>query len=107
MLSELIAAFDALTTDTRVVVLRAGSEDPVWCAGFDIKSLEPGYDPLASDGLLQALFTRISDCPAPVIGMVHGSAWGGGTDLALRCDILVGDPSAEFAFTPAKIRSAL
>jgi methylmalonyl-CoA decarboxylase len=35
--------------------------------------------------------------------MLHGSAWGGGTDLALRCDLLVGDPTCSFAFTPAKL----
>jgi methylmalonyl-CoA decarboxylase len=38
-----------------------------------------------------------------VIAMLHGSAWGGACDLALRCDILIGDPSASLAFTPARI----
>ena len=82
MLSELIVAFDRLTPETRAVILRAGPEDLVWCSGFDIKSLQPAYDPLAKDGQLQALFGRISACTAPVIGMIHGSTWGGGTDLA-------------------------
>ena len=103
MLAELIAAFDALSSEIRVVVLRTGPDDPVWCAGFDIKSLKPGFDPLAHDGLLQSLFGRISNCAAPVIGMIHGSTWGGGTDLALRCDMLIGDPTAQFAFTPARL----
>jgi methylmalonyl-CoA decarboxylase len=58
---------------------------------------------LAQDGDLQGLFRRIQDHPAPVIAMVHGSAWGGGTDLALRCDIVVGDPTCTFAFTPARL----
>lgn len=103
MLSELTEAFDSLPTGIRAVVLRAGPQDRVWCAGFDIAALEPGRDPLAQDGALQALFRRVRDCPAPVIGMVHGSAWGGGTDLALRCDILLGDPTASLAFTPARL----
>ena len=103
MLTELIAAFDQLSSETRVVILRAGSDDLVWCAGFDIRSLSPGHDPLARNGLLQKLFERVAACPAPVIGMVRGSAWGGGTDLALRCDILIGDTSCQFAFTPARL----
>ena len=103
MLTELIAAFDRLTSETRAIILRAGPKDLVWCSGFDIKSLKPEFDPLAVDGQLQRLFARISASPAAVIGMIHGSAWGGGTDLAFRCDILIGDRSAQFAFTPARL----
>ena len=103
MLTSLIAAFDALDPEIRAVILRAGADDPVWCAGFDIRALSPGHDPLAQGGQLQALFDRVSDCPAPVIGMIRGSTWGGGTDLALRCDLLVGDRSSQFAFTPARL----
>jgi methylmalonyl-CoA decarboxylase len=103
MLDALIVAFDSLAPDTRAVVLRAGPADKVWCAGFDIGALAPGRDPLAQDGKLHDLFRHVRDCPCPVIGMLHGSAWGGGTDLALRCDILIGDPTASLAFTPARL----
>jgi methylmalonyl-CoA decarboxylase len=103
MLDGLAAAFDRLGSGTRAVILRAGAADKVWCAGFDINALAPGRDPLARDGKLQALFRRLADCPAPVIAMLHGSAWGGGTDLALRCDILIADPTCTLAFTPAKL----
>jgi len=103
MLDGLTAAFDHLPPETRAVILRTGAADKVWCAGFDIGALAPGRDPLARDGQLQALFRRLGECPAPIIAMLHGSAWGGGTDLALRCDILIGDPSCSLAFTPAKL----
>ncbi len=103
MLAGLIAAFDGLPPDTRAVILRAGPSDKVWCAGFDIGALAPGRDPLARDGMLHGLFGRVWNCPAPVIGMLHGTAWGGGADLALRCDILIGDPTCSLAFTPAKL----
>lgn len=103
MLAELISAFKNLSSDTRAVVLGAEHGNSVWCAGFDINLLSPGQDPLARDGELQSLFAHIATCHAPVIGMVHGSAWGGGTDLALRCDILVGDTTAQFAFTPSRL----
>ena len=87
----------------RAVVLRAAPGCTVWCAGFDIGELSAGHDPLARSGPLQALFGAIHDCPAPVIAMIHGSAWGGGTDLALRCDIAIADPTCTLAFTPAKL----
>lgn len=103
MLAAMTGAFDTLPEDVRAVVLRAGPTDKVWCAGFDIAALAPGIDPLAQGGALHGLFRRLRDCRAPVIGMLHGSAWGGGTDLALRCDILIGDPTASLAFTPARL----
>ncbi len=104
MLRALAAAFDGLAgQDLRAVVLRAAPGDSVWCAGFDIAELAPGRDPLARDGALQDVFRRVAECPAPVIAMLHGSAWGGGTDLALRCDLIVGDPTASLAFTPARL----
>lgn len=104
MLAGLCAAFEGLRgRDVRAVVLRAGAGASVWCAGFDIGELAPGADPLRHDGPLQALFRHVRDCPAPVIAMLHGSAWGGGTDLALRCDILVADPGCTLAFTPARL----
>ena len=104
MLDGLCRAFGSLATqDIRAVVLRARPNDTVWCAGFDIGELSPDVDPLVQDGPLQALFRCVADCPAPVIAMLHGSAWGGGTDLALRCDISVADPTCSLAFTPARL----
>lgn len=103
MLTEFVAAFRALPPDVRAVVVRAGPEDKVWCAGFDIAELGPGIDPLRHGGLLQEAFGCIRACPAPVIAMLHGSAWGGGCDLALRCDIAIADDTCTLAFTPAKL----
>ena len=103
MLTEFVAAFRAMGPEVRAVVVRAGPEDRVWCAGFDIAELAPGVDPLRHGGLLQEAFGCIRDCPAPVIAMLHGSAWGGGCDLALRCDVAIADPTCTLAFTPAKL----
>lgn len=102
MISALSGALDESRT-ARAVVLRSAAGASVWCAGFDIGALSPGFDPLAQGGALQGVFRRIQDHPAPVIAMMHGSAWGGGTDLALRCDIIIADPTCTLAFTPAKL----
>ena len=102
MIEALSDAFDQAKS-ARSIVLRSVAGSAVWCAGFDIGALSPGFDPLAQGGALQGLFRRVQDHPAPVIAMLHGSAWGGGTDLALRCDIVIGDPTCTLAFTPAKL----
>ncbi len=104
MLLGLVDAFARAAKDrARAVVLRATAGTRVWCAGFDIGDLGPGIDPLARGGLLQRLFTAVHACPAPVIAMLDGTAWGGGTDLALRCDIALASPACTLAFTPARL----
>ncbi len=35
--------------------------------------------------------------------MVHGSVWGGATDLVLSCDMIIGDETSAFAITPANL----
>ncbi len=102
MIDALRRAIDGVG-DARAVILRASQPCTVWSAGFDIGALGPGVDPLAPGGALMGLFHAIRDCPAPVIAMVHGSCWGGGTDLALRCDLLIADTTCTLAFTPGKI----
>ena len=103
VLRGLMDAFAEAAGNARAVVLRSAAGSPVWCAGFDIGDLVPGQDPLAQDGPLQALFHAIQDCPCPVIAMLDGTAWGGGADLALRCDIAVASPACTLAFTPARL----
>lgn len=101
-LAALTAALDA-ARGARAVILRAGAGNKVWCAGFDIDDLAPGFDPLAEAGPLKCLFRAVQSCPCPVIAMLDGTAWGGGTDLALRCDIAVASPACTLAFTPARL----
>ena len=104
MLAGLTDAFaEVAAVRSRAVILRAAPGNPVWCAGFDIGDLAPGIDPLAQDGPLKTVFGAVADCAAPVIAMLDGTAWGGGTDLALRCDIAIASPACTLAFTPARL----
>ena len=88
----------------RAVVLRANPGTAVWSAGHDFRELPTrGSDPLAYQDPLERLIRAVEHFPAPVIGMVDGSVWGGAFELALVCDLLTGSPNASFAITPAKI----
>src|SRR5262249_49317280 len=49
------------------------------------------------------LLRAIALFPAPVIAMVHGTVWGGATDLVLSCDLIIGDETCSFAITPANL----
>ncbi len=104
LIGEAIAAFAAMRGEASVVVLRAASKNKVWSAGHDLPELSPkGQDPLAWRDPLEQMLRAVRDFPGPVVAMIDGSVWGGACDLALDCDIALGDADASFAFVPAKI----
>lgn len=87
-----------------VVVLTAAPGSRCWSAGADLAEIEKsGSDPLSYDSPLERALRAVEAFPGPVIAMVRGGVWGGACDLALTCDMVVGDPSATFAITPVKV----
>ena len=54
---------------------------------------------LALAGMLDALNTL----PQPLIGRVHGNAFGGGVGLACVCDVAIGVTGAKFGLTETKL----
>ena len=90
--------------EIRAVVLRAQPGVKVWSAGHDVSELpDGGRDPLGWADPLRVLIRAIHEFPAPVLGFIEGSVWGGACEVAMACDILVATPEASFAITPAKL----
>ncbi|OGR65666.1 MAG: methylmalonyl-CoA decarboxylase [Elusimicrobia bacterium GWB2_63_22] len=102
---ELVAALEDLKAKkVPVIILRAAKDSRVWSAGHDITQLPKVHnDPLAYDSPMEIAFRAIQNYPGPVIAMIQGSVWGGATDLAVTCDLAVGDETATFAITPVKM----
>ena len=105
MIDEMVTAFDKFeANNTRVVILRSNPGVGVWCAGLRIDQLpSPENDPVPYEYKLEKILKRIEHFPGVVIALIDGSVWGGGCELVLACDILIGSPRASFAITPAKI----
>ena len=91
------------TAEARVVVIRAAADAKVWSAGHDVNELPQGQDPLSYSDALERLLRAVAAFPRPVVAMVHGSVWGGATDLVLSCDLVIGDETSSFAITPANL----
>ena len=90
--------------EIRAVILRAQPGAKVWSAGHDVKELPGrGRDPLGWNDPLRILIRTVQEYPAPIIGMIEGSVWGGACEVAMACDILVITPEVTFAITPAKM----
>jgi enoyl-CoA hydratase len=78
-----------------IVVTGAGSS---FCAGADLDEVY-GEQFLAA---LQAMIRAITRAPVPVVAAVNGPAIGGGTQLALACDLRVATDRAVFAIPTAR-----
>jgi methylglutaconyl-CoA hydratase len=90
-----------LNVDVRVVALRGAGDD--FCVGLDAEEwLASSRRPLAeleqSAARLGTLFRHLRELPKPVVGIVHGRAFGTGAGLATACDITLAAESAELGY---------
>jgi len=108
MIAELHTAGDQLAADdnVRVVVLRA--EGKTFCAGGDLEWMRTQMNADAASRRaaaekLAAMLGRLNTLPKPLIGCVHGNAFGGGVGLMSICDVVIGVEGAKFGLTETKL----
>ena len=100
-ISELGDAVEDVAADDSMRVLVLTGAGQAFCAGGDLKALRGGDEPggWVSDSTddirrgfkgAQRLMLGLQAMEKPVIGMINGSAVGGGFDLACACDIRIG-----------------
>lgn len=99
-LNEIAAAVEACQADDDIgaIVLESAVED-AFIAGGDIQDFE------AIDGsswkrefrtAIRNVETAIEDRPTPVVAAVDGVALGGGTEIAMMCDLIIASERARF-----------
>lgn len=110
MVGELCQAFDKLGQDPSVRAIVLTSTGSVFCAGADVNWM--GSDGTVSVSQAQKdaeqlmkMFRAIDECPCPVIGRIHGAAFGGGVGLIAVCDIAVA--VEDLTFTLSEVRLGL
>ena len=90
--------------ETRVVIITAAGEK-AFCAGADLKERAtlPPEKVKAYIFTIRNLFTSIEQLNKAVIAAVNGVALGGGTELALACDIRVASTNATMGLTETRL----
>ena len=92
--------------EIRVVVLAGKGE--TFCAGGDINWMKAQLNAtreqrIAESRKLAMMLKSLNELPKPLIGLIHGSAYGGGVGLMCVCDSVVAVDSARFGLTETRL----
>ena len=90
---------DACAADDSVQAIVIACEGRTFIAGADIR--EFGAPPKAPH--LPDVVQHIEDCEKPVVAAIHGTALGGGLEVALSCHYRVGVPTAKIGLPEVKL----
>lgn len=105
LLQELqIKLEEAAQSDARVVIL-TGAGQKAFCAGADLKERRGMDESQVRQAVarIRRVIQAVASLPMPVIAAVNGVAFGGGTELALACDLRVSAESAKFGLTETSL----
>lgn len=108
MIAEITQTFHDLNArkDLRAVVLQG--EGKSFCAGADLNWMREmvnfSFIQNREDSLkLFNMFEAIAKCTLPVVGMVHGAAFGGALGLIAACDEVIAEEGTQFCFSEVKL----
>lgn len=108
MITELHDAAEQLgaETDLRVVVLAARGSH--FCAGGDLNWMREQFEADADTRREEAqklayMLRALNTLPKPLVGRVHGDAFGGGVGLMSICDTVIASEDVNFALTETRL----
>ena len=107
LIEGLLAALDALggVTGLRAVVIKGNGKH--FQAGADLKWIDAVRASSAEENIRVSRATakavaRLNHVPAPVIALVQGGCFGGGTGLIAACDVVIAADSAVFSIAEVR-----
>ncbi|WP_050528647.1 crotonase/enoyl-CoA hydratase family protein [Pseudorhodobacter aquimaris] len=108
MIAELTEAAGVLAADSAVRVVVLAAEGDSFCAGGDLAWMQ---EQMGADGPTRAAEARklammlaaLDTLPKPLIGRVHGQAYGGGVGMMSVCDVAIGAAGARFGLTETRL----
>jgi len=115
MFLALARVTEELKKDLPRAIVLTGAET-VFCAGFDVNPDNPWTkrfidaveksDPVPAEELIRRVRSIVDEfvfLPVPIIAAINGMTYGGGAELAVRCDLRVMDPAVEICFSEVRL----
>jgi methylglutaconyl-CoA hydratase len=106
MIEELTSIPELINKDVRAVILSGAGK--VFCAGADLNWMKQSLDLNRDQNLEDAqrladMLLALDRLPVPMVGMIHGSALGGGVGLVSVCDYAVAVSETQFSFSEVRL----
>ncbi|MAN56389.1 MAG: crotonase/enoyl-CoA hydratase family protein [Paracoccus sp. (in: a-proteobacteria)] len=108
MMEDLTRAAAGLGADPAVRVVVLAGDGASFCAGGDLAWMKAqiaaeAETRRAGARLLAGMLSALNTLPKPLIGRVHGNAFGGGVGMMSVCDIAIASLEAKFGLTEVKL----
>ncbi len=108
MMSELEAAAMDLAQDETVRVVVLAAQGKTFCAGGDLAWMRAQFEMdadtrRAESARIATALGALYALPQPLIGRIHGNAFGGGVGLASVCDVAIGASGIRMGLTETKL----
>jgi len=97
----LVAAIEQAEADDSINAVVIACEGQTFFAGADVS--EFGTPKAFEQPMLPQVVDRIEACAKPVVAAIHGTALGGGLEVALACHYRVALPSAKLGVPEVKL----
>ena len=97
VMTELEKVFNQLKDDDKIKVIIITGEGKAFVAGADIAQMKDMNETQAKEfsKFGQSIFALIESMEKPVIAAINGFALGGGSELAMACDIRIASDKAK------------
>ena len=108
MIAELTEVARTIGEDpaTRVMVLAGAG--PIFCAGGDLAWMKAQVEADRATRMIEAkkladMLQALNTMAAPLIGRIHGGAYGGGIGMAAVCDVAIAERGARFSLSETRL----
>lgn len=108
MIADLSALAADLGTDPTVRVVVLSGTGTTFCAGGDLTWMKAQIEADRATRMTEAtklaqMLRDLNEMPKPLIGRIHGGAYGGGVGMAAICDCAIAAQSTRFGLTETKL----
>ena len=108
MMAELTDAADRLGRDDRVRAVVLSGDGKTFCAGGDLGWMKTQIEADRAGRMREArklaeMLGALNTMPRPLIGKLHGGAFGGGVGMACICDVAIAEEATKFGFTETRL----